>query len=175
MTDEESKETLFEASLYEIINTPISWERTAQISYLIEILDERPGLLKRCLERYHWMELRNVFSDKLCYPEDSEDYLKHNEWTMWNGHGWELIWKRFLIELMVIYESWPKETQEHFRIMDTKEKWISVYFPNRGGGIHLPTDFKRKMDQLVKAKRGVGQRNTHCFIFQSPSLTISFS
>ena len=66
-------------------------------------------------------------------------------------------------------------TSEELALMDTKEKWISVYFPNRGGGIHLPTDFKRKMDHLVKAKRGVGQRNMHCFLFQSPSLTISFS
>ena len=40
-------------------------------------------------------------------------------------------------------------TSEELALMDTKEKWISVYFPNRGGGIHLPTDFKRKMDQLV--------------------------
>ena len=46
-----------------------------------------------------------------------------------------------------------RHTSEELALMDTKEKWISVYFPNRGEGIHLPTDFKRKMDQLVKAKR----------------------
>ena len=117
------EDTLFEATLKAIVGMKPSWERTEQIEYLIKILDERPGLLKRALKRYHWLELRNVFSNKLCYPEDSEDYLKHNEWTQWNGHGWEKIWKRALVEIMAVYETWPKETQEHFRIMDTKEKW----------------------------------------------------
>lgn len=57
--------------------------------------------------------------------------------------------------------------------MDTKEKQISVYFTNWGvGGIHLPRDCSREKDQLVEAKRGKWQRNIHCFLFQSPSLTI---
>ena len=119
----ENHETIFEAVLDEIVKLPNSWERVDQIEYMIKILDERPGILKRALKHFHWLEHRNIFSDKLCYPEDSEEYLEYNTWTTWNGHGWEKIWKRFLVELMAIYEKWPKETQERFRIMDTKEKY----------------------------------------------------
>lgn len=113
------EETLLET----IASTQPSEERSAQIECLIDALDKKPELLRRTLKNYHWLELRNAFSDKLCYPEDSEEYLSNSEWSRWNDHGWEHLWKRFLVELMALYDKWPKKTQEHFRIIDTKEKW----------------------------------------------------
>lgn len=57
--------------------------------------------------------------------------------------------------------------------MDTNEKWISVYFPHRGEGIHLPTDCKRKMDQLLKGKWG-GAKKYALFSFSKPQLDNMF-
>lgn len=121
--DKNEEDSIFEITLKSIVDLPIGYERLDQINYLIKILDEKPGILLKALKHFKWLELRNVFSGELCFTEGSEAYMEHNEWCMWHNHPWEPIWKRFLVEVMALYEKWPKETQKHFRIMDTKEKW----------------------------------------------------
>ena len=112
----EEKETLFESLITQIQNMEPSWKRTGQIEYLIHILDTRPGLLKRALK--HWPFL--VYEGN---NETDKDYLSYNYWTAWDGHGWEAIWKRFLVEVGLHYDRLPVETKEHFYIFDTKEKY----------------------------------------------------
>ena len=113
MTD---TDTLFECLVIQIQGMKPSWERTEQIEYLIRVLDTRPGLLKRALERWPFL----VYEGS---TETDEDYLNSNYWTAWNGHGWESIWKRFIIEVGVHYDSLPVKTKEYFSIFDTKEKY----------------------------------------------------
>lgn len=80
-----------------------SWERTEQIEQLIHILNKEPaGIFKR------WSFL-------FC-----EGY---NWWTAWDRHGWEFIWKRFLIEVGIHWDSLPIEEKEYFSIFDVKEKY----------------------------------------------------
>lgn len=109
-------ETLFECLVIQIQGMKPSWERTEQIEYLIHVLDTRPGLLKRALK--HWPFLVHEGS-----AETDEDYLSYNYWTAWNGHGWESIWKRFIIEVGIHYDNLPVKTKEYFSIFDTKEKY----------------------------------------------------
>ena len=112
----EEKETLFESLIIQIQSMKPSWERTEQIEYLIHVLDTRPGLLKRALKRWPFL----VYEGN---NETDKDYLSYNYWTVWDGHGWEAIWKRFLIEVGLHYDKLPVETKEHFSIFDTKEKY----------------------------------------------------
>ena len=115
-------ETLFECLVIQIKNMKPSWERVEQIDYLIHILDTR-NFLGRAMQAWPFLGFRNAFSGSFCYPEASEEYIKHNYWTYWNGHGWEHIWKRFLIEAGLHYDEMTPKAKEHFAIFDTKEKY----------------------------------------------------
>lgn len=112
----DKEETLFESLIIQIQSMEPSWERTEQLEYLIHVLDTRPGLLKRALK--HWPFLVCKGSIKT-----DENYLSSNYWTYWDGHGWEHIWKRFLIEVAIHYESMTPEDQKKVGILDTKEKY----------------------------------------------------
>ena len=115
-------ETLFECLVIQIKNMKPSWERVEQIDYLIHILDTR-NFLGRAMQAWPWLGFKDPFSGSLCYSEASEEYIKYNYWTYWNGHGWEHIWKRFLIEVAIHYESMTPEAQKKVGILDTKEKY----------------------------------------------------
>ena len=112
----DSEETLFESLIIQIQSMEPSWERTEQLEYLIHVLDTRPGLLKRALKRWPFLVCEGSI-------ETDKDYLSYNYWTAWDGHGWEAIWKRFLVEVGLHYDRLPVETKEHFYIFDTKEKY----------------------------------------------------
>ncbi len=131
-------ETILEASLEKIKNSE-GWARADEIAYLIKVIDEHPGILRRAMKRYPYLELRNVFSDELCYPEDSEEYLRANHWTSWNDSGWEYIWKRLMIETMIVYDNMPDGAKESFRILDTKEKYGSLRISFSGYNEELNT------------------------------------
>ena len=115
-------ETLFECLVIQIKNMKPSWERVEQIDYLIHILDTR-NFLGRAMQAWPWLGFKDPFSGSLCYSEASEEYIKYNYWTYWDGHGWEHIWKRFLIEVAIHYESMTPEAQKKVGILDTKEKY----------------------------------------------------
>lgn len=108
------EKTLFETTLENLIDAPLSWKRTEQIDFLISILDEKPALLERALARYDWLKIRNVFSD---------ESIQSNEWVIWNGSGWEKLWKRFLVEVMIVYEKMPESDKKALRISEVKEKY----------------------------------------------------
>ena len=112
----DSEETLFESLIIQIQSMKPSWERTEQIEYLIHVLDTRPNLFAQALKRWPFLVYERS-------TETDEDYLSYNYWTAWDGHGWEVIWKRFIIELGVYYDTLPEKTKEHFSIFDTKEKY----------------------------------------------------
>lgn len=118
----QGNETLFECLVIQIKNMKPSWERVEQIDYLIHILDTR-NFLGRAMQAWPWLGFKDPFSGSLCYSEASEEYIKYNYWTYWNGHGWEHIWKRFLIEVAIHYESMTPEAQKKVGILDTKEKY----------------------------------------------------
>ena len=118
----DSEETLFESLVIQIKNMKPSWERVEQIDYLIHILDTR-NFLERAMRAWPFLGFRNAFSGSLCYSEASEEYIKYNYWTYWNGQGWEHIWKRFLIEVAIHYESMAPKAQKKVEILDTKEKY----------------------------------------------------
>ena len=112
----DKEETLFESLIIQIQSMKPSWERTEQIEYLIHVLNTRPGLLKRALKRWPFLVCKGSI-------EIDEDYLSSNYWAIWDGHGWEAIWKRFLVEVGLHYDKLSVETKEHFSIFDTKEKY----------------------------------------------------
>lgn len=93
-----------------------SWEKIKQIEYLIHTLDTKPGLLKRMLKRWLFLAYNGI-------AEIDDNYLSLNYWTVWNGHGWEFIWKRFIIEVGLCYDRLPVKMKECFSIFDTKEKY----------------------------------------------------
>ena len=84
-----------------------------------QMSDEEMRIL---LEKYPFLEYRNVFSGELTY-ETEEERLKHNWWTVWNNHGWEKIWKKYLSVLFEEYDKMSDEAKKGFMIMDTKEKY----------------------------------------------------
>ena len=112
----EEKETLFESLITQIQDMKPSWERTGQIEYLIHTLDTKPGLLKRMLKRWPFLVYNGT-------AETDDKYLSFNYWTAWNRHGWEFIWKRFIIEVGLHYDRLSVKTKEHFSMFDTKEKF----------------------------------------------------
>lgn len=103
----------FDNLITQIRDIEPSWERTEQIEQLIHILNKEPGILK-----HRWSFLL------------SEGY---NWWTAWDGHGWEFIWKRFLIEVGIHWDSLSIEEKEYFSIFDVKEKYgtLRVVIDNR--------------------------------------------
>ena len=117
------EETVFESLVSEIKGMEPSWDRTDKIDYLINAMNEKPGILKRALKAWPFLESRNIYSGELCHPEDSEDYLEYNSWTFWDRSGWEKIWKRFIIEVGIHYEEMAPEAKKNFAIFDTKEKY----------------------------------------------------
>ena len=112
----DKEETLFESLIIQIQSMEPSWERTEQLEYLIHVLNTRPGLLKRALKRWPFLVCEGSI-------ETDEDYLSSNYWIAWDGHGWEAIWKRFLVEVGLHYDRLSVEAKEHFSIFDTKEKY----------------------------------------------------
>lgn len=81
--------------------------------------------IKELLEKYPFLEYRNVFSGELT-AENEEDRLKYNWWTAWDNCGWEKIWKKYLSVLFEEYEKLSDEAKKNFMIMDTKEKYGSL-------------------------------------------------
>lgn len=74
--------------------------------------------IKELLEKYPFLKIKD--------DESLESAMESNWWTYWDGLGWERLWKRFLDEILKIYDSWSKERKTLFRIMDCKEKWGSL-------------------------------------------------
>lgn len=136
----EEKETLFESLITQIQDMKPSWERTGQIEYLINILDTKPGLLKRMLKHWPFLVYKGI-------TETDDKYLSFNYWTAWNGHGWEFIWKRFIIEVGLCYDKLPVKMKECFSIFDTKEKYGTLRVSLSGYNDKL-FELESALDQL---------------------------
>lgn len=115
-------DTIFEALFENIKAEKDGRHRKELIDYLIMKIDSTPFIYK-LLSNYPFLELRNVFSNDSCYEKDTPELAERNYWTSWNGNGWESYWKRFLIELCIVYDEMPDSAKESFWILDTKEKW----------------------------------------------------
>ena len=56
--------------------------------------------------------------------DNDKDNIEHNKYKIWDGSGWEDLWKnRYLPRLFKEYDSWDEETKQHFYITDIKEKF----------------------------------------------------
>ena len=78
--------------------------------------------MKTLLEKYPFLVYRNIFSNKPLHDNPEED-LEINEYTSWNGTGWEKIWKRFLQEVFKEYDKLSDDDKKKFGIFDSKEKY----------------------------------------------------
>lgn len=84
---------------------------------MLELLRKYPFLK----HRYFWKPM----------PEDvyktDEENIKYNKYNIWDGTGWENLWKnRYLPRLFKEYDSWDEETKKHFCFTDIKEKFGSL-------------------------------------------------
>ena len=76
------------------------------------------------LKKYPFLVYRNVFSGEKSHDTLDED-IEYNEWTSWDGSGWEHIWKRYLTYLFIEYDKLDEKVKQDFMILDTKEKYGS--------------------------------------------------
>lgn len=87
---------------------PISDEK------MLELLKKYPFLKHR---RFWKAEPDDVY-------DNDKDNIEHNKYKLWDGSGWEDLWKnRYLPRLFKEYDSWDEETKQHFYITDVKEKF----------------------------------------------------
>ena len=87
---------------------PISDEK------MLELLTKYPFLKHR---RFWKAEPDDVY-------DNDKDNIEHNKYKIWDGSGWEDLWKnRYLPRLFKEYDSWDEETKQHFYITDVKEKF----------------------------------------------------
>lgn len=97
--------------------------------------------IKEQLEKYPFLQPRNVFSDELTVEKDSEEYYAASWWSQWDSTGWEKIWKEYLKELCAHWETWDEEAREKFRLFDSKEKWGALRIDTSFGD-----DFTHKLE-----------------------------
>lgn len=90
------------------------------------------------LKKYPFLKMRNFWKAE---PDDTfktdEENIEHNKYKIWDGTGWEDLWKnKYLPRLFKEYDSWDEETKKHFFITDVKEKfgelriYLSFYSKN---------------------------------------------
>lgn len=77
------------------------------------------------LRKYPFLKHRNFWEQN---PSDiyknDKDNIEHNKYKIWDGTGWENLWKnRYLPRLFKEYDSWDEETKNNFYITDIKEKF----------------------------------------------------
>lgn len=92
---------------------------TKEINYSLS-REEMIDLLKK----YQFLVYRNVFSGEKSHDTLDED-IEYNQWTSWDGSGWEHIWKRYLTYLFIEYDKLNEKAKQDFMILDTKEKYGS--------------------------------------------------
>jgi len=57
-------------------------------------------------------------------PDDEAVQLSVNYYKMWDGTGWEDLWKnRYLPRLFRLYDSWDEEKRKSFQFTDVKSKF----------------------------------------------------
>ena len=76
------------------------------------------------LEKYPFLVYRNIYSGEKTHDTLDED-IEYNEWTSWDGSGWEHIWKRYLTYLFIEYDKLNEKIKKDFMIFETKEKYGS--------------------------------------------------
>jgi DNA-directed RNA polymerase subunit RPC12/RpoP len=75
------------------------------------------------LSRYPFLKHRKEYGIGPAYETDAEN-IAHNFYKIWDGHGWEDLWKnRYLPRLFKMYDSWDEEKQKKFQFVDVKEKF----------------------------------------------------
>ena len=62
------------------------------------------------LKKYPFLVYRNVFSGEKSHDTLDED-IEYNQWTSWDGSGWEHIWKRYLTYLFIEYDKLNEKVQ----------------------------------------------------------------
>ena len=63
-------------------------------------------------------------------PDNDAEQLSVNYYKMWDGTGWEDLWKnRYLPRLFSLYDSWDGEKRKSFQFTDVKSKYgeIRIY------------------------------------------------
>lgn len=72
------------------------------------------------------METKELL-EKYPFLEYSSANEKVNYYTIWDGTGWEKLWKKYLDKIFYLYDNvWNKNTKEKFSILETKEKYGSL-------------------------------------------------
>jgi hypothetical protein len=75
------------------------------------------------LSRYPFLKHRKEYGIGPAYETDAEN-IAHNFYKIWDGHGWEDLWKnRYLPRLFKLYDSWDEDTKKRFLFLDVKEKF----------------------------------------------------
>ncbi len=75
------------------------------------------------LTRYPFLKHLNDWGSAPAYKTDAEN-IAHNFYKIWDGHGWEDLWKnRYLPRLFKMYDSWDEEKQKEFQFVEVKEKF----------------------------------------------------
>jgi hypothetical protein len=73
------------------------------------------------LKKYPFLVYRNVFSGEKSHDTLDED-IEYNQWTSWDGSGWEHIWKRYLTYLFIEYDKLNEKAKQDFMISRYKRK-----------------------------------------------------
>lgn len=78
--------------------------------------------------------------------ENLRNNLDNNWYKIWDGSGWELLWKnRFMPRLFKVFDSWTAEEQANFRILDTKSKYGMLRLSTSA---ILPDDLEFILEQM---------------------------
>ena len=69
--------------------------------------------------RFHRLYVRKV--DNLYHGKSKN--IANNYWKIWDGTGWEKLWKQYLHHKFEEYDTWTKTEQKAFHFEQVKEKF----------------------------------------------------
>lgn len=100
------------------------------------ITDEQMDLY---LDKYPFLNFTDINGNLTIH--DSVERRHANYYALWDGTGWEELWKKYLTKLFSLYDSWDENKKKVFKFTDVKEKY---------GGLRIYTTFDTGLENIAE-------------------------